>query len=137
MPARVVLYFLSWSGFLVSFMMRSDINMALVKMARQTKNATAVNITGAGEAVVIEGEFDWSPMVQSTIIGSFYCCYVLSQVHLPTAICLVRYFTIFIVYIGCRRCGNPVLWYKKCLWMVTICNGILQFRHSISGQLPL
>ncbi|XP_054745640.1 sialin [Anastrepha obliqua] len=33
-PARLVLYFLSWSGFLVSFMMRNDINFALVAMTR-------------------------------------------------------------------------------------------------------
>lgn len=31
-PARLVLYFLSWSGFLVSFMMRNDMNFALVAM---------------------------------------------------------------------------------------------------------
>jgi hypothetical protein len=28
-PARVVLYFLSWSGFLVSFMMRNDVSYQL------------------------------------------------------------------------------------------------------------
>jgi hypothetical protein len=33
-PARFVLYFLSWSGFLVSFMMRNDINFAIVVMVK-------------------------------------------------------------------------------------------------------
>lgn len=33
-PARVVLYILSFSGFLVSFMMRTDINIAMVAMAK-------------------------------------------------------------------------------------------------------
>lgn len=28
-PARVVLYFLSWSGFLVSFMMRNDVSIII------------------------------------------------------------------------------------------------------------
>lgn len=42
-PARVVLYFLSWSGFLVSFMMRNDINLAIVVMAKT--NGTQVNTT--------------------------------------------------------------------------------------------
>lgn len=28
----------------------------------------------------MEGEFDWSPAIQSTIISSFYWCYILSQV---------------------------------------------------------
>ena len=42
-PARVVLYFLSWSGFLVSFMMRNDINFAIVVMAKT--NGTQGNMT--------------------------------------------------------------------------------------------
>nr|CAD7405286.1 unnamed protein product [Timema cristinae] len=33
-PARVVLYFLSFTGFLVSFMMRTDINIAMVAMVK-------------------------------------------------------------------------------------------------------
>lgn len=41
-PARLVLYFLSWSGFLVSFMMRNDINFALVVMVK-TNNQTAAS----------------------------------------------------------------------------------------------
>lgn len=48
-PARLVLYFLSWSGFLVSFMMRNDINFALVVMVK-TRNETEAafhgNLTG-------------------------------------------------------------------------------------------
>jgi hypothetical protein len=42
-PARLVLYFLSWSGFLVSFMMRNDINFALVVMVKT--NTTHLNTT--------------------------------------------------------------------------------------------
>ncbi|XP_052869216.1 vesicular glutamate transporter 3 isoform X1 [Anopheles cruzii] len=43
-PARLVLYFLSWSGFLVSFVMRNDINFALVAMVQDpTTNATGVD----------------------------------------------------------------------------------------------
>jgi hypothetical protein len=38
-PTRLVLYFLSWSGFLVSFMMRNDINFAIVVMVK-TNNTT-------------------------------------------------------------------------------------------------
>lgn len=33
-PARLVLYMLSFTGFLVSFMMRTDINIAMVAMAK-------------------------------------------------------------------------------------------------------
>ncbi|XP_055857855.1 sialin [Episyrphus balteatus] len=39
-PSRMVLYFLSWSGFLVSFMMRNDINFALVAMVRANDTST-------------------------------------------------------------------------------------------------
>lgn len=44
-PARLVLYFLSWSGFLVSFMMRNDINFALVVMVK-TRNETLAALNG-------------------------------------------------------------------------------------------
>lgn len=43
-PARLVLYFLSWSGFLVSFMLRTDINLAIVAMVKtnpQVYNSTS------------------------------------------------------------------------------------------------
>lgn len=99
-PARVVLYFLSWSGFLVSFMMRNDINFAIVEMVKPVHyNATALlpnissTVAANGSAVVNgnishsntlsaenNGEFEWSSLVQSIILSSFYWCYVLSQV---------------------------------------------------------
>jgi len=46
-PARVVLYFLSFSGFLVSFMMRTDINIAMVAMVKlpSTSNNETVAVT--------------------------------------------------------------------------------------------
>jgi hypothetical protein len=51
-PARLVLYFLSWSGFLVSFMMRNDINFALVVMVKT--NTTQHNLTmNATESPVV------------------------------------------------------------------------------------
>lgn len=43
MPARLVLYFLSWSGFLVSFMMRNDINLALVAMVKSQNHTMDLN----------------------------------------------------------------------------------------------
>ncbi|XP_058813250.1 sialin [Topomyia yanbarensis] len=105
-PARLVLYFLSWSGFLVSFMMRNDINFALVAMVRDgTSNSSVndhcvpsmsnsadsnfsslLNDTDDTDVLLPEvtreiiGEFDWDSTVQAVIKGSFYWCYVLSQV---------------------------------------------------------
>ncbi|KYN00569.1 Vesicular glutamate transporter 2, partial [Cyphomyrmex costatus] len=92
-PARVVLYILSFSGFLVSFMMRTDINIAMVAMAKlSSNNETAVvasqcytisNTSYSENSTVIRpedaGEFEWSPTIQSTILSSFYWCYILSQ----------------------------------------------------------
>ncbi|KAJ8893401.1 hypothetical protein PR048_005992 [Dryococelus australis] len=44
-PARVVLYFLSFTGFLVSFMMRSDINLAMVVMVKLPPQPIAANVS--------------------------------------------------------------------------------------------
>lgn len=93
-PARLVLYFLSWSGFLVSFMMRNDINIALVSMVRSNNSNTEAILQSIVNAsnnasdnkvpiAVDNGEFEWSSSVQSVILGSFYACYVLSQVSAP------------------------------------------------------
>ncbi|XP_059613041.1 vesicular glutamate transporter 2 [Phlebotomus argentipes] len=67
-PARVVLYFLSWSGFLVSFVMRNDINIAIVEM-----------VAPAGEPAAPD-QFDWSFRVRASILGTFYWWYVVAQV---------------------------------------------------------
>lgn len=93
-PARLVLYFLSWSGFLVSFMMRNDINFAIVEMVRTNENLSnktwindATNSTQNNHSrinAIENGEFDWSSGVQSIVVGSFYWFYVLSQVKLTS-----------------------------------------------------
>lgn len=89
-PARVVLYFLSWSGFLVSFVMRNDINLAIVEMVKNpstaepfAQNGTGLNSTGSllsFDDPSEDGKFDWSNSVQSFILSSFYLFYVVSQV---------------------------------------------------------
>ncbi|XP_061401707.1 sialin [Musca vetustissima] len=40
-PARLVLYMLSWSGFLVSFMMRNDMHLAIVAMTPPANNSVS------------------------------------------------------------------------------------------------
>ncbi|XP_043674552.1 sialin [Vespula pensylvanica] len=100
-PARVVLYMLSFSGFLVSFMMRTDINLAMVAMAKPAMTSSNATVTETSHYCYKsanishvennnsnsnairpeeEGEFDWSPAIQSAILGSFYWCYILSQI---------------------------------------------------------
>ncbi|KAL1502126.1 hypothetical protein ABEB36_007318 [Hypothenemus hampei] len=89
-PARLVLYLLSWSGFLVSFMMRNDINLAIVAMVSEPKSATN---SSAEFCFVVEdnnytapivndygGTLDWSSPVQSYVLTSFYWAYIVSQV---------------------------------------------------------
>lgn len=73
-PARVILYFLSWSGFVVSFMMRNDINFALTAMCSDSEGPATDDLG--------RKQYNWSSFVQSVIVGSFYVCYVLSQVKL-------------------------------------------------------
>lgn len=78
-------------------MMRNDINIALVSMVRPNEavnnsmqsnlNATDVpihktdGVDGGNGRIDGDGEFDWSTLVQSMILSSFYACYVLSQVR--------------------------------------------------------
>lgn len=90
-----MLYFLSWSGFLVSFVMRNDINLAIVEMVRNPASGNEPRLVmngtedwNATETALIDddiipddGKFDWSNSVQSFIVSSFYLFYVLSQVR--------------------------------------------------------
>ncbi|SPP81601.1 sialin isoform X1 [Drosophila guanche] len=77
-PARLVLYFLSWSGFLVSFMMRNDMNFALV--AIYPNDNLNKNMTNTSHTLPGGGTEEQTSIVKSVIISSFYWCYVLSQV---------------------------------------------------------
>ncbi|KAG8293843.1 hypothetical protein J6590_007509 [Homalodisca vitripennis] len=98
-PARVVLYILSFTGFLTNFMMRTDINIAMVAMVVLAPPSSNVNSTlnslvcysyspnttsseddDAPTPSQEEGEFHWDATVQGAILSSFYWCYILSQV---------------------------------------------------------
>ncbi|KAG8226711.1 hypothetical protein J437_LFUL005528, partial [Ladona fulva] len=61
-PARVVLYFLSFSGFLVSFMMRTDINLAMVAMVRMP-NTNPLEGNGTAPSSCVENWQDSSNSV--------------------------------------------------------------------------
>ncbi|XP_017065631.1 vesicular glutamate transporter 3 [Drosophila eugracilis] len=78
-PARLVLYFLSWSGFLVSFMMRNDMNFALVAMT-SSNNSTQHQSLNGSQRILSSSNEEQITIVKSVIISSFYWCYVLSQV---------------------------------------------------------
>ncbi|EFA08478.2 Putative inorganic phosphate cotransporter-like Protein [Tribolium castaneum] len=89
-PARLVLYLLSWSGFLVSFMMRTDINLAIIAMVEEptlsvtnTTQEYCFTLDDANATTAPSdtgGTLKWSASVQSYILASFYWAYVISQV---------------------------------------------------------
>ncbi|KRG03889.1 vesicular glutamate transporter 1 [Drosophila mojavensis] len=79
-PARIVLYFLSWSGFLVSFMMRNDMNFALVAMISDDNGTQNEKGNDFYALNMGSGAEDHTSIIKSVIISSFYWCYVLSQV---------------------------------------------------------
>ncbi|KAJ8985189.1 hypothetical protein NQ317_018218 [Molorchus minor] len=62
-PARLVLYLLSWSGFLVSFMMRNDINLAIVAMVEQPER-TVTNASNEYCYVIEESSNNTAPVVR-------------------------------------------------------------------------
>ncbi|XP_075157186.1 major Facilitator Superfamily Transporter 17 [Haematobia irritans] len=57
-PARLVLYMLSWTGFLVSFMMRNDMHLAIVSMTTPATNValSSTNAGGGGGSVISGGQ---------------------------------------------------------------------------------
>lgn len=61
-PARLVLYFLSWSGFLVSFMMRNDINFALVVMVKSRNETNSTD-----SHVIFSWIYDERPLTDRTL----------------------------------------------------------------------
>ncbi|XP_039501284.1 probable anion transporter 1, chloroplastic isoform X3 [Drosophila santomea] len=102
-PARLVLYFLSWSGFLVSFMMRNDMNFALVAMM-SNDNSTKKQSVNESQQILGSGTDDQRTIVKSVIISSFYWCYVLSQVVGGVATELFGTKTLLINGEECLRC---------------------------------
>nr|XP_022901620.1 sialin [Onthophagus taurus] len=94
-PARFVLYLLSWSGFLVSFMMRTDINLAIVAMVEEPQKETDPNVTDQycfvkqpeevdsvsnNKLMDYGGTLQWSADIQSYVLASFYWAYIISQI---------------------------------------------------------
>lgn len=137
-PARLVLYFLSWSGFLVSFMMRNDINIALVSMVKNNnKNDTilqstvnaSLNASDTKVPIAVDnGEFDWSSSVQSVILGSFYAFYVLSQVSFRVFFLL----SILFVFISIPHLNVKVKIRLNLIKIALLCIKLNGFSESVS-----
>ncbi|KAF4521622.1 hypothetical protein B566_EDAN006664 [Ephemera danica] len=108
MPARVVLGILSFFGFFVNYMLRVNMNIAIVYMTKSASEVstsnqsvvlseclqnvtfpqTLVNTT-IDDETTDEGEFSWDAHAQGLILGSFYWSYIVSLV--PGGILAERY----------------------------------------------
>lgn len=92
-PARAVLYLLSFSGFLVSFMMRTDINIAMVAMAKmRLRSENSSNITeltcytpSTNGTQVIENQTQKVKNLRFILIIDFMCSKLL---HFFSNICM-------------------------------------------------
>lgn len=91
-PTRFVLYLLSMSGFMVSFIIRNDINLTILAMVKDKKRNLTVNSATTSHCYTIDkssnatevldygGTLDWSPDAQSYIIAAFYWMYVCAHI---------------------------------------------------------
>lgn len=69
MPARVVLYMLSFTGFLVSFMMRTDINIAIVAMVKLPPPKLTNNTSGDSPLICYDPSANTSTDEDYTPLG--------------------------------------------------------------------
>lgn len=99
-PARLILYCMSLSGFMVSYMMRTDMNVAIVSMVKHIESFEVLNSScNAGrmdftnksavenftwKPVDVEFDYDerldWSSDIQSYVLAAFYWTYLATQI---------------------------------------------------------
>ncbi|KAF4521620.1 hypothetical protein B566_EDAN006662, partial [Ephemera danica] len=98
-PARVVLGILSFFGFFVNYMLRVNMNIAIVYMTKSASEVSASNQsvvlseclqnvtfpqtlvnTTIDDETTDEGEFSWDAHAQGLILGSYYWSYIVSLV---------------------------------------------------------
>ncbi|KAL0275710.1 UNVERIFIED_CONTAM: hypothetical protein PYX00_003493 [Menopon gallinae] len=91
-PARHVLCFMFFIGFTIVFLLRVNLNLAIVGMAvhnvtvsilsgNETSGVTRLNDTGEfSEVLSPGGEFEWGEFQQGLILGAFFYGYMSSQI---------------------------------------------------------
>ncbi|XP_066993507.2 sialin [Anabrus simplex] len=98
-PARHVLCFMLFLGFMATFLLRVNINLSIVAMVNRTgmdsgatintktsisseqqENMTTNTSDDAHADKVSQGEFNWNEMQQSIILGSFFWGYLIFQI---------------------------------------------------------
>lgn len=72
-PARVVLYLLSFTGFLVSFMMRTDINIAIVAMVKLPPPKVPNNTSGDSPLICYNPSANSTMEEDNTPYGVSFC----------------------------------------------------------------
>lgn len=74
LPVRYIVVTMGFFGFLINYILRNSINLALVAMV----NHTAVNSTDSSNAK--DGPFIWDENTVGLILGSFYYGYICTQI---------------------------------------------------------
>ncbi|XP_037068933.1 vesicular glutamate transporter 3-like [Pollicipes pollicipes] len=75
LPMRYVVVSIAFFGFVINYMLRNNLNLAIVAMV----NHTAVNSSGAAGSQT-DGPFVWDEKIVALILGSFYYGYICTQV---------------------------------------------------------
>lgn len=96
-PARYVLCLMLFLGFMVTFLLRANLNLAIVAMVQEPDTASSLpggaspSCAGQGNATPVyappanqkkspQGQFAWDPQQQSIILSAFFWGYVIFQV---------------------------------------------------------
>jgi len=89
LPARYIMAFLAFFGFILNYMLRINMSIAIVAMAKSNIStlpddgeSTVLHDHGYGvsNSTMEDGEFNWDERTQSLIIGSFFWGYILTQI---------------------------------------------------------
>ncbi|XP_069697781.1 sialin-like isoform X3 [Periplaneta americana] len=78
-PARYVLCLMFFLGLMVTFLLRVNINLAIVGMVNTTSLEQS-NVSTQQAVPTVQGEFAWDEVEQSVILSSFFWGYLLFQV---------------------------------------------------------
>lgn len=67
-------------GFMVTFMLRANLNIAIVAMVKEPATANRSSGAGGDPAAQSGGQFDWDQLQQTVILSAFFWGYIVFQV---------------------------------------------------------
>ncbi|KAF5288077.1 hypothetical protein FQR65_LT12127 [Abscondita terminalis] len=94
--ARTVLWYLVFTGFAINYLLRVNLNIAIVSMVKP-KNKTNLSLKSYNDSIVDTG-FEWSEYEQSLVLGAFFWLHWLTQI--PGGILANKYGTKLVYGIG-------------------------------------